>query len=132
MSVLRGQTLSLKSEGVIQTVSWKQGSFLGMGGDCSQEYRFCTYTTGSGTEVPVYIQKSYTVPKKLTVDRELQFGMQEGVLFYVFHDKTQTPYQHRFKSNDLQKVAYAANSILKMTKGVDISWIAGDYLRNID
>ena len=132
MSVLRGETLTLKSEGVIRTVSWKQGSFLGIGGDCSQEYRFCTYTTGNGTEVPVYIQKSYDVPTKLTVNSQLQFGMQEGVLFYVFHDKSQTPYQHRFKTNDLQKAAYAANSILKMTKGVDLSWVAGDYLRNID
>ena len=132
MSVLRGQTLSLESQGVIKTVSWKQGSFLGFGGDCSQEYRFCTYTTPSGVQVAVYIQKSFSVPQSLTVDSRLQFGMQEGVLFYVLHDTSQTPYQHRFKTNDLQKMAYAANSILKMTKGVDVSWIAGDYLRNID
>ena len=57
--------------------------------------------------------------------------MQEGVLFFVLHDKSQTPYQHRFKTNDLQKFAYAANEILKMARRIDLSWVAGDYLHDV-
>ena len=56
MGSLRGKTLTLKSKGETVTVNWKQGSFVGVGGDRSQNYVLCDYTTGNGNSVPVYIQ----------------------------------------------------------------------------
>ena len=131
MAQLKGETITLKSKGKTVTVSWKQGSFLGMGGDKSQNYWLYTYTRPTGTEIPVYIQAGYDVPSRMTIDSNLQYGMQEGVIFFVYHDKSQTPYQHRFRTNTLQKFAYAANELTKMMKGVDLSWLAGDYLRDV-
>lgn len=132
MAQLKGQTLTLKSKGDCIKVEWKQGSFMGMGGDKAQTYKLCSYTLSSGSEeVPVYIQYNYDVPKTMKIDSKLQYGMQEGVLFFVYHDKSQTPYQHRFRTSALQNFAYAANSVLKKVKGVDLSWLAGDYLRDV-
>ena len=90
-----------------------------------------TRLTSSGQPIPVYVQGGYTIKSQLTVGSSLQYGMQNGILFFVYHDKEQKPYQHRFVTNDLQKFAYAANEILKMAKGVDISWVAGDYLHDL-
>ena len=131
MSFMKGKTLTLKSKGKTVTVNWKQGSVLGFGGDRSQNYVLCDYTTSRGKSVPVYVQGGYDIPRSLTVNSSLQYGMQDGVLFFVLHDKSQTPYQHRFRTNDLQKFAYVANEILKMAKGVDLSWVAGDYLHDV-
>ena len=130
--MLRGQTLTLKKRGEAVKVEWKQGSFLGIGGDQHETYVECIYSVPGGEEVPVYIQTSkYDVENKLQVNERLQYGMQDGVLFYVLHDKSNKPYQHRFRTNTLQKLAYAANSIVKLTKGVDLSWVAGDYLHDL-
>ena len=41
MGSLRGETLTLKSRGQTVTVNWKQGSFVGFGGDRSQNYVLC-------------------------------------------------------------------------------------------
>ena len=131
MSFMKGQTLTLKSKGQTVTVNWKQGSVLGFGGDRSQNYVLCDYTTSGGQSIPVYVQGGYDIPRSLTVNSSLQYGMQEGVLFFVLHDKSQTPYQHRFTTTALQKFAYAANEILKMAKGVDLSWVVGDYLHDV-
>ena len=131
MAQLKGETLTLKSKGDTIKVEWKQGSFMGIGGDKMQAYKLCSYTLSSGSEVPVYIQCDFDVPRTLTIGSKLQYGMQEGVLFFVYHDKSQTPYQHRFRTSSLQKFAYAGNAVLKMMKGVDLSWLAGDYLRDI-
>ena len=138
MSYLEGQTLTYVSKGEKIKVSWKQGSLLGYGGDKSQYYYLCTYSY-EGHEVPVYVQADYTIKSNLTVDSSLQYGMQEGVVFYVYHNKSQTPYQHRFRTTTLQKFAYAMNALVNIaakirTRGkanVDLSWIAGDYLRDI-
>ena len=132
MSMLKGQTLTLKERGEGVSVSWKQGSFMGFGGDMHETYVLCKYSAPSGEIVPVYIQTSkYNVSRELTVNSRLQYGMQDGVLFYVLHDKSNKPYQHRFRTNTLQKLAYAANTIVKLTKGVDLSWVAGDYLHDL-
>ena len=128
---MKGQTLTLKSKGQTVTVNWKQGSVLGFGGDRSQNYVLCDYTTSGGQSIPVYVQGGYDIPRSLTVNSSLQYGMQEGVLFFVLHDKSQTPYQHRFRTTALQNFAYAANEILKMAKGVDLSWVVGDYLHDV-
>lgn len=132
MSFMKGQTLNLKSKVETVTVNWKQDSFLGFGGDKSQNYILCDYTTSEGQSIPVYIQGGYVdIPQSLNIDSSLQYGMQEGVLFFVLHDKSQKPYQHRFKSTALEKFAYFVNDILKMAKGVDLSWVAGDYLHDV-
>lgn len=131
MGSLKGEPLTLKSRGETVTVSWKQGSFVGFGGDRSQNYVLCDYSTSRGNSVPVYIQGGYDIPQKLVIDSRLQYGTQDNVLFFVYHDKTQTPYQERFRCNGLQKFVYAANDLLKLAKGIDISWLAGNYLKNV-
>ena len=131
MGSLTGEPLSLQSKGETITISWKQGSVLGFGGDRSQSYVICDYHTSRGNSVPVYIQGGYDIPQKLTIDSRLQYGTQDNVLFFVYHDKSQTPYQERFRCNALQKFYYAANDLLKVVKGVDISWVAGNYLVDV-
>lgn len=131
MGSLKGEPLTLKSRGETVTVSWKQGSFVGFGGDKSQNYVLCDYSTSRGNSVPVYIQGGYDIPQELVIDSRLQYGTQDNVLFFVYHDKSQTPYQERFRCNGLQKFVYAANDLLKLTKGIDISWMAGNYLKNV-
>ena len=128
---MKGQTLTLKSKLQTVTVKWKQGSVLGFGGDRSQNYVLCDYTTSGGQSIPVYVQSGYNIPQSLTVNSSLQYGMLDSVLFFVLHDKSQTPFQHRFTTNALQNFAYAANEILKMAKGVDLSWVVGDYLHDV-
>ena len=131
MGSLKGEVLTLKSKGETVTVQWKQGSFVGFGGDRSQNYILCDYTTSRGNSVPVYIQAGWDIPQKLTVNSDLQYGAQDNVLFFVYHDKSQTPFQERFRCNGLQKFLYAANDVLKMAKGLDISWAVGNYLVNV-
>lgn len=131
MGSLKGEPLTLKSRGETVTVSWKQGSFVGFGGDRSQNYVLCDYSTSRGNSVPVYIQGGYDIPQELVIDSRLQYGTQDNVLFFVYHDKSQTPYQERFRCNALQKFVYAANDLLKLAKGIDISWMAGNYLKNV-
>ena len=131
MSFLKGQTLTLESKGRTVTVSWKQGSFLGFGGDSKQDYALCKYNTSGGEPVAVFIQSGYDIQRKLTVNSSLQYGMQNGILFFVYHDKSQKPYQHRFMTNNLQKFAVFANELLKLARGVDLSWVAGDYLHDV-
>ena len=131
MGSLKGEPLTLKSRGETVTVSWKQGSFVGFGGDRSQNYVLCDYSTSRGNSVPVYIQGGYDIPQELVIDSRLQYGTQDNVLFFVYHDKSQTPYQERFRCNGLQKFVYAANDLLKLAKGIDVSWMAGNYLVDV-
>ncbi|KAJ7390549.1 hypothetical protein OS493_024586 [Desmophyllum pertusum] len=131
MCSLRGETLTLKSKGQTVTVSWKQGSLFGFGGDRSQNYVLCEYTTSNGNSVPVYIQGGYDIPQRLTVNSNLQYGTQDNVLFFVYHDKSQTPFQERFRCSGFQKFVYATNTVLIMANGIDISWMAGNYLVNV-
>lgn len=131
MGSLRGETLTLKSRGETITVHWKQGSLAGFGGDRSQNYVLCDYTTSNGNSVPVYIQGGYDIPQELKIDSRLQYGTQDNVLFFVYHDKSQKPYQERFRCNGLQQFVYAANTVLKMAKGIDISWVVGNYLVDV-
>lgn len=131
MGSLKGEVLTLNSKGDTITINWKQGSFVGFGGDKSQNYILCDYATSRGNSVPVYIQAGWDIPQKLTIDSKLQYGTQDNVLFFVYHDKSQTPYQERFRCNGLQKFVYAANDVLKIAKGIDISWAVGNYLVNV-
>lgn len=113
MGSLKGETMTLKSKGETVTVNWKQGSFIGFGGDRSQNYILCDYTTRNGNSVPVYIQAGYDILKTLKIDSSLQYGTQDNVLFFVYHDKSQTPYQERFRCNGLQKFVYAQTTSWK-------------------
>lgn len=130
--MLRGMELKKKDLVSNVKVSWKQGALLGIGGDRSQTYSIVNYETTQGGSVPVYIQDGYDKPDKLVCDERLQFGISDGVFFLVYHDKSQTPYQHRFIQNDMQKRLYAGNAWLKSyTAGyADLSWASGDYLRD--
>ena len=40
-------------------------------------------------------------------------------------------FQHRFMMNPKQQWLNGANELLKVVKGADLSWVAGDYLREI-
>lgn len=122
MGSLKGEPLTLKSRGKTVTISWKQGSFFGFGGDRYQNYVLCDYSTSRDNSVPVYIQGGYDIPQKLVIDSKLQYGSQDNVLFFVYHDKSQTPYQERFRCNELQKFVYNA---------VGISWMVGKYLVDV-
>ena len=131
MGFSRGETLTFESKGETITINWQQGGFIGFGGDRSQNYVLCDYTTSRGVSVPVYIQGNYDIPQRLTIDSKLQYGTQDNVLFFVYHDKEQTPYQQRFRCGGLQKSVYAANTLLKKEIGIDISWAVGNYLVNV-
>jgi len=96
---------------------------FGFGGDESQNYVLCDYTTSRGNSVPVYIQEDYDIPQKLTIDSRLQYGTQDNVLFFAYHDKSQTPFQERLRSD-------AANRFLKIW-GIDFSWTARKKLVNV-
>ena len=130
--ILIGTTLKKKIIKEHIRISWKQGSVLGIGGNYSQSYNVYEYVGPNGSTVPVFIQSGWNAPDNLTIDSSLQYGMSEGTFFLVLHDKSQTPYQHRFMTSFTQKVLYMANGLLKAKTGgaVDVSWIIGDYLRN--
>ncbi|XP_053409108.1 uncharacterized protein LOC123560283 [Mercenaria mercenaria] len=130
--LLRGLKLTNKGKKDTVTVSWKQGSFIGFGGDRTQVYELYEYETPQGSLLLVYIQKDFDTPDILVCDGRIQYGMNNGVLFLVYHDKEQKPYQHRFVSNQMQKAAYLVNELVKkQAYGLDLLWVAGDYLRDI-
>ena len=130
MGSLKGETLKLRGKGETITIHWKQNSVAGIGGNRSQTYVLCEYATRNDYSVPIYIQEGYEIKENFTIDYRFQFGAQDNVLFFVYHDKSQTPFQERFRCNGLQKFVYAANDVLKMS-GVDISWIFGNYLKDV-
>lgn len=130
MGSLKGETLALREKRETLTIHWKQASVAGFGGDKSQTYILCEYATRNGYSVPIYIQEGYEMKQNFTIDFRFQYGTQDNVLFFVYHDKSQKPYQERFRCNGLEKFVYAANDLLKMA-GIDISWIAGHYLKDV-
>ena len=115
------------------TINWKQRSFLGIGGDHSQKYNIFNYETPHKSLVPLYVQHDYVSPDKIVCNEKMQYGMNNGVFFVVLHDKSQTPYQHRFIQTEIQKNLYKANEILKNYSANygDMSWAAGDYLHTL-
>lgn len=98
-----------------------------------QTYDVYTYMAQSNP-VPVFIQSGYDAPTTLTVNHKLQYGSQEGVLFFVYHDKGQKPYQHRFNSGGLLKSLgkHGSDWIKSLTKGyVDFASWVGEYLHDV-
>ena len=114
MYSLKGQKLNLNEKGPPITIHWKQGSFFGIGGERSQTYFTCQYVTNIGLIIPIYIQSSYDIPEILTIDSRLQYGEQEGTLFFVLHNQEQKPFQQRFRGST----------------GL-VPWASGDYLINV-
>ena len=53
--------------------------------------------------VPLYVQHDYDSPMKIVRDERLQYCMNHGVFLAVLHDKSQTPYQHLFIQNEIQR-----------------------------
>ena len=130
MAAFYGIELTKKDLVGCVTINWKQGSFLGIGGDHSQKYNIFNYETPHKSLVPLYVQHDYVSPDKIVCNEKMQYGMNNGVFFVVLHDKSQTPYQHRFIQTEIQRNLYRANEILKNCSAnyVDMSWAAGDYL----
>lgn len=69
MSFLKGETLTYVREVHRLTVSWKQGSFVGFGGDRSETYLVCEYSTAGGGKVQVYIGKGFQAQRQLKVSQ---------------------------------------------------------------
>lgn len=130
MGSLKGETLAFREKRETLTIHWKQGSIGGFGGNRSQTYVLCEYATSNENSVPIYIQEGYDIKQYFTIYFRFQYGAQDSVLFFVYHDKSQKPYQERFRCDGLQKFVYAANELLNMA-GLDISWIAGEYLKDV-
>ena len=130
MTAFYGMELTKKDLFDCVTINWKQGSVLGIGGDHSQKYKVFNYETPNKSLVPLYVQHDYDSPDKIVCNEKMQYGMNKGIFFVVLHDKSQTPYQHRFIQTEIQKNLYRANEILKNCSAnyVDMSWAAGDYL----
>ena len=120
VAIVKGSTLELKSKGETVRVEWKQW-FQSR----HQSYTVCKYTL-SGNPIPVYIQKDYDIPNHLTVDSRLQYGSQSGIVFFVYHDKSQTPFQQRFI--DGMSREWLNNFFGRFT---DSSAFIGDYLQDV-
>ncbi|XP_072028523.1 uncharacterized protein [Amphiura filiformis] len=114
-----------------KTISWKQGSVFGIGGDRHQTYKECLYRMDDGKFIVVFIQANFGIPRPLTLDSKLQFGFNSDNLFFVLHDKEQKPYQYRFEMNTQANTLLSGNDILESITGFDASWIVGDYLHNL-
>ena len=130
MGSLKGETLEFREKRETLTIHWKQESLFGIGGNKTQTYVLCEYATRNENIVPIYIQEGYEIKQNFTIDSRFQYGLQDKVMFFVYHDKSHKPYQQGFRCDGLQKFVYAANELLKMV-GVDISWFAGEYLEVI-
>ena len=119
-SLSKGQTLQFQSRKKTIQVEWQQWFF-----QRSQTYVLCEYML-NGKQIPVYIQQGYSIPENLTVDSRLQYGSQSDIMFLVYHDKSQKPFQHRF-------IAELGSSWLKQyTYGVlDPSAYVGEYLHDV-
>ena len=126
---LKGETLQLKSREETVQAEWQQWF-----SQRSQSYNVCEYRTLNNNPITVYIQEGYSIPEKLPVDSRLQYGSQSGTLFFVYHDKSQKPYQHRFKSTTMGNIAKLGSSWLtQYTKGTvfDLSAYVGEYMRDV-
>ena len=125
---LKGQTLQLKSHEETVKVEWQQWF-----SQRSQSYTVCEYTLNNNS-ITVYIQEGYSIPENLPVDSRLQYGSQSGTMFFVYHDKSQKPYQHRFKSTTMGNIAELGSSWLtQYTKGTvfDLSAYVGEYMHDV-
>ena len=127
MALLKGSTLQLKSQGGTVRIEWQQWFQTK-----HQSYAVCEYTLNDNP-IPVYIQEGYDIPRRLTVDSRLQYGSQSGIVFFVYHDKGQKPYQRRFRSTMFEDIAKMGGKWLKDRYGgqFDPSAYVGEYLHDV-
>eukprot|EP00092_Neocalanus_flemingeri_P008104 GFUD01008744.1.p1 GENE.GFUD01008744.1~~GFUD01008744.1.p1 ORF type:complete len:181 (-),score=16.85 GFUD01008744.1:138-680(-) len=135
-----------------EDVKWKQGSFLGIGGNQEEEYNLYLYKNGKDRYF-IYFQEGYDTPSKLDlcdVNGQHQYGTLEpgtgsSGYFSVIHDTGNTPYQRRFKLG-LEGADGFSQTILRLTAnlphdvdffglnlatfGGDVNWVVGNYLKN--
>ena len=105
IGMIERKTLSFEEDYGKKTIHWKQGSFLGIGGDREQSYWDSSYRTVNkyshlpGAKVRVFKQISFGQPaQSITINSDYQYGHVDGKLILVHHDKEQWPYQDRFSS----------------------------------
>lgn len=97
----------------------------------------------NNVELNVFVANYYNFENTIIIDENVQYGVEGGVMFLVKHGEDQRGhgiYQWRFANaagglSISQNAAIAGNaafSAFMQTKGVpiDLSWIAGDPLRN--
>ena len=114
IGMIERKTLSFEEDYGKKTIHWKQGSFLGWGGDREQAYWDAEYSLSPGTNVRVFKQISFGQPaQSITINSDYQYGHVDGKLILVHHDKEQWPYEDRF--------CYACRG----------SWSSGEYLKNV-
>ncbi|KAJ6636405.1 hypothetical protein Bhyg_14995 [Pseudolycoriella hygida] len=132
MSQFRGLKIERKTKLESVSISWKQGSLLGFGGDQTHIYKVYIYAFENGANILLFCQDSMSPPYTIEIDEKLQCGFQNGEMFLVLHDKSRTPFQFRFVENENTIAAWAAYGMkqLKHFVGYDFSWVAGEYLRD--
>ena len=132
MDFLKSMELVLVEENGKEDISWKQGSFCGVGGNKKQTYKLCIYKVSrKNKNILVYIEKDCKTPEQMCVDAKLQYGMNNGILFLVYHNKRQMPNQDRFMSRPAEETVENSRQLQKHFTKYDSSWIPRDYLRNI-
>ena len=96
-------------------IHWKQGSFLGIGGNREQTYTVGEYKYRNDyRNIVVYFQKDFgTLPERIQIGSQYQYGTVNGILFLVNHDKRQYPFQERFCGS------------------CDVSYNSGEYLIDV-
>jgi len=151
INLLKSAELEKLRDEKMVTVNWKQGSFLGFGGDRSQKYQLMMFQIkGTKGEIVVFVQHDFVHRFQGTVkiDSSWQYGLNNGDIFFVVHDKEQTIYQHRFVQSETQKIFYTANKTLtsalaalaagaglgaKSTLSTfELGWVVGDYLHDVE
>lgn len=101
----------------------------------TERYHECDYIfqySGDTRLVSVFIHVAMgTPPRTLKVDAKLQFGVNNGILVFVWHDGSKLkPYQHRFIRGDTDENAYVSERFAEKQFGVSLVWAEGDYLRD--
>ena len=73
-SLLRGKTVKLVEKRYKKLIEWKQGSFLGFGGNESHQYHECIYSLedSDGGKLPVFVQEGISPPEVMELDSKLQ------------------------------------------------------------
>ena len=80
-SLLRGKSAKLVENRGIKLIVWKQGSFLGIGGDRHQRYHECAYSLEDNDEskLPIFVQDGINPPDVIELGLKLQ------VFFFIIH-----------------------------------------------
>ena len=140
MQHLLGTNLKLVEHIKNVSFDYKNGSFLGFGGDQSGTYSVCSYadTKNGKLQYLIFIESGREIPQQMTISKDWQYGLENGMIFFVIHGnerKKHGIYQWRFMKaageiglkKDIFIYTYGA---IKENLKVDLSWIAGDALRD--